>query len=107
MFTKIRQFIGNVWGHTTTQLLALAVAVQPVIAAADPSLVATYPWLRWAVLGMAIAIAALRVWAPPPQSIVVKQGDSMNVDHANNLITIATAADIPASVVSKEAGAVS
>lgn len=100
MLAQTRRFIGSLWGHTTTQLLALLVAVQPVIGATDPTLISSVGWLRWMPLGIACGIAVLRVVCPPPPSIPVQPEDRVHIDADNGTIAISKPdiSTVPAAV---------
>lgn len=94
-FWNVRAYVGRMWSATTTHLLAFLVGVQPLILAADPEILAK---LKWEILAVGVVIVFLRVFAPPPNKIAVHPDDVVRVDRTNNLISIAPAAEIPASV---------
>ena len=101
MFARVKAFIGDLWGATTTQGLALLVGVQPVLATVDPTLFADAPWLRWAIFGVSIGIVVFRWAAPPPPSLPIKPEDGVHVDGVNNTVTVIKGGDIPANIVTK------
>lgn len=104
-FDRIKEFIGDLWGQTTTQALAFLAMIQPVLLQIDPSLLADYPKLRWAIFLVTLTIAALRLFAPPPPAVPIKTDDEVSVDHETGT-TIITKADatVPAGIVDKPAG---
>lgn len=101
---RIKESIGKVWGATTTLVLSLGVAVLPILQGLDPDFVHAHPALMWGILILGIAVAALRVIAPPPPAVPIHIDDAVDVDHLTGTVTIAKAEPIPADVVSKPAG---
>lgn len=90
MFAKIaaaRRWIGGLWGHTTTQLINALIGIQAALAE-YPALVASNQYLVFAPLGIAVAVAILRVLCPPPPSIPVHPEDTVENDATNNQIII-------------------
>ncbi len=104
MFARIREKISRLWGATTTLILALAVAVLPILQGLDPDFVHAHPTLMWAMLILGVVSAVARVFAPPPPSVAIHTADAVDVDHLTGTVTIVKAAPIPADVVSKAAG---
>ena len=102
MWIHIKAWVADLWGMTTTMVLAILVAAVPALNAIDAALLPAWAKLCIALAGVGVAV--LRVVAPPPPAIPVKQADSMVVDHAQGTITISKAEDIPATTVSKLAG---
>lgn len=101
---SIKDFIGNLWGATTTQGLALLVMVQPILMAVDPSLLRDAPWLRWTIFGVSIGIVVLRFLAPPPPSVVIKKADEVIVDKREQTVTVIKAEPIKNTVQNKLPG---
>lgn len=101
MLSKIKEWIGNLWGHVTTQT---AIIIAGVMAVPLPPDLSPPTWLRWTLFGLAILASVLRLTAPPPQAVTTKKDDEVVVDHVANTITITKAEDIPATMVSKAAG---
>lgn len=98
---RIIEAAGLVWGKATTIALAAGVAVLaiPLPAAVEPD------WIKWSLFGVAVVVGVLRQVAPPPPAATILRDDSVHVDRIANTITIAKAADIPANMRSKAAGA--
>lgn len=101
---RIREFIGDLWGKTTTWIFGSGTLVIAYLQTAGAGIQAKYPWLEDFIFWGALVLLILHTIAPPPASVSVKKGDEMIVDHDLGTITIAKAADIPESLVSKAAG---
>jgi len=97
----VSAFIGNLWGHVTTQSILLLGAIMPVLSQADQTVVQSIPWLPKAILACAVALSALRVLCPPPPSVSVQPGDIVHVDPVLNTVTVAKVDDIPAAVAAR------
>jgi len=80
------------------------VAILPVLQAIDPTIIASVPWLKWAMILVSLAVVVLRVVAPPPPSVPIKAADAVVVDPVLNTVTIAKATDMPGDVVTKAIG---
>jgi hypothetical protein len=104
MWDKIRESVGRLWGATTTLVLAISVAVLPILQGLDPEFVHAHPAIMWATMLLGIISAAARVIAPPPPSVPIHTGDAVDVDRVMGTVMVTKAAEIPASVVSKAAG---
>lgn len=103
-WARIREKIGRLWGATTTFVLAISVAVLPVLQGLDQDFVHGHPVLMWAMVVLGVTAALARVLAPPPPSVPIHIDDQVDVDRQMGMVTITKAAHIPANVVSKEAG---
>jgi hypothetical protein len=101
MWAAAKDFVGNLWGHVTTQA---AIIIAGVMAVPLPPDLSPPDWLRWGLFGLAVLASILRLTAPPPPAVVIKKDDAVAVDHMAGTITIAKAEDIPATMVSKAAG---
>ena len=103
---KVKEVVGDAWGRVSTVLLALGIAILPVLQTIDPTFLAQNPWLKWTVIVVSLAVATLRIMAPPPPSVAIKTADAVTVDAVAGTVTIAKAAvaSIPTDVVSKPAG---
>lgn len=104
IWARIRESIGKIWGATTTLLLAAGAAIDPILQGIDPAILQSAPWLKWVVFGLAIAMALLRVFAPPPPALPIHIDDQVEVDHAAGTVTVTKATAMPANVVTKAAG---
>lgn len=102
MWARIKEWIADLWGMTTTMMLAILVAAVPALNAIDGALLPAWAKLTIALAGAAVAV--LRVIAPPPPAITVKKDDGMMVNHAAGTITIVKAEDIPAETINKAPG---
>ncbi len=102
MLARAKEFIGDLWGQTTTQGLAFLVMIQPVLAGIAPSLMSRP--IQWSIFGVTASIAVLRFFAPPPPAVTIKKDDAVIVNEAVGAVTIVKAGDIPIGVVSKVAG---
>lgn len=100
---RIREAVGRIWGQATTMLLALAIAVQPVLQALDPTIAQRVPWLPWVLLGLAVGIPVLRILAPPPPSVPIHIDDQVVVQD-DKTVTITKATAVPAGITDKVAG---
>ncbi len=103
MFDRIKEFVGNLWGQTTTQALAFLVMIQPVLMQIDPSLLADYPTLRWAIFLVSLAVVILRFFAPPPPAVTIKPEDAVTKMNANTVV-ITKPDPLPAHVVDQDPG---
>lgn len=103
-WSRIRESLGKIWGATTTLILSIGVAVLPILQGLDPDFVHAHPALMWGILILGIAVAALRVIAPPPPSVPIHIDDQVEVDRAAGTVTVTKAASMPADVVTKAAG---
>lgn len=65
MLQNIKVFVSNLWGSTTTHVLAILAAIQPLLLSADPTLLSNH-WFQFTVLGVGVLIVVLRNLAPPP-----------------------------------------
>lgn len=106
MWARIKEWVGDLWGMTTTQILGVSALLGAVMAdpTVGPFLVATFPFMPKVVAGVALLALIARWYAPPPPAVPVKKDDAMVVNHASGVITIAKAEDIPSDVISKAAG---
>lgn len=104
MWTRVAEFIGGLWGKTTTALLAIGIAIAPVLQALDPETYATVPWLKWVSIGVAFGVPILRAIAPPPPSVAIHTADQVVVDHEAGTVTVTKASAIPDGIVTKAAG---
>ena len=104
MLAWIKEAIGDAWGRVSTVLLALGIAILPVLQTIDPTILALNPWLKWTVIIVSLAVATLRIMAPPPPSVAIKTADAVRVDTVSGIVTIEKATAVPADVVSKPAG---
>ena len=101
---RIKEIIGNIWGATTTQMLGLLVAIQPVLMAVDPSLLRDAPWLRWVIFAVSVSVMALRFLAPPPPKVTIEKADKVSVNQREQTVTVTKAKPIGDTVWSKSAG---
>lgn len=106
LLRKVKEFIGDLWGHTTTQVLGFLVMIQPAFLTIDPTLLVDYPKIRLAIFILGVTIMGLRFFAPPPTSVPIKTEDKVITDKETGVITIekANPAEIPTVVETKEAG---
>lgn len=104
MYETIKEWVSGLWGKTSTLLLAIGVAILPVLQTIDPAMLDSMPWLRTLIIVTGLLVAVLRVLAPPPPSVPIKTEDAVIADHANGTITIAKAGAIPANITDKPAG---
>jgi hypothetical protein len=104
MFPRLADFIGNLWGRASTVLLAVGLAVLPILQGIDRDFVREHPAVTWAIIVLGVLVAVLRVVAPPPTQIVVRRGDAMEVDHDTGTIVVTKADPIPPTLLSKLPG---
>lgn len=104
LLRKVKEFIGNLWGQTTTQVLGFLIMIQPAFLTIDPSLLVDYPQLRMAIFALGVIIMGLRFFAPPPPAVPIKTEDKVVRDDKTGKITIYKEEPISPAIVSKDAG---
>lgn len=103
MFEQIKDFIANLWGKTSTLLLAIGVAILPVLQTIDPTMLESMPWLRTLVIVVGVGVAVLRVIAPPPPAVTIKKDDAVSV-MSDQTVVITKAEGLPAKIVDQDPG---
>lgn len=101
MLATVRHFVGSLWGKATTLSLGIGAAVMAVPL---PTNIAVPDQLRWALFGVAVAVAVLRQVAPPPPSVSIQTEDHVAVSSSGNSVTITKPDGVPDNVTSKAAG---
>lgn len=101
---RIQEAVGRVWGTTTTLVLAISVAVLPVLDGIDQQFVQAHPQIKTAAVILGLVAAVARVLAPPPPSVPIHIDDAVHVDRDAGTVTVVKATDIPSNVVTKAAG---
>lgn len=89
IWIKVRTFIGDLWGKTTTTALAAAAFIFPILETLPAEVKGIMPgWLRITMACSAAVLGILRFLAPPPKAVTVKLEDEVLVDHVSGAITI-------------------
>jgi hypothetical protein len=102
---RVRAFIGNLWGKTTTFVLGLLVVLIPYLQMADPVVLQQFPQLRTVIFIGGLVVILLRQFAPPPPAVSIQKDDKVTVHPDGQTVTITKAGLIDdRSVVSKPAG---
>jgi hypothetical protein len=99
---QVRDFIGDLWGRTTTIILAILVAAIPALNAIDAALLPI--WARISIGMAGVVVAVLRVVAPPPAAVVMKKDDEVIIDKAEGTVTVIKPSPITQDIESKPAG---
>lgn len=99
---KTLRFIGAIWGRATTVLLSIGVAILPVLQTIDPFFLYEHPRLNASIIGFSIAIAILRVLAPPPARVDIDECDEVQLSDDRRVVTLIKAA--PAKGVKAQSG---
>lgn len=104
MWTKfiawVRVWAGNIWGKTTTLLLAASGIMGGVLAVpAVHDLLAGFPWFPYLTAAVGLLGFLGRLWAPPPPAVPIQEGTSATVNEATNTITLQPAAPLSDAVI--------
>jgi hypothetical protein len=104
MLSRIADWIGNIWGRASTILLAVGMAILPILQGIDRSFTSEHPVITWAIIIIGVTVAVLRVIAPPPPAVPIKRGDAVSVDHDAGTIVVTKSEPIPATLMNKLPG---
>ena len=104
MLSRIADWIGNIWGRASTILLAIGMAILPILQGIDRNFTSEHPTITWLIIVIGVMVAVLRVIAPPPPTVPIKRGDAVAVDHDAGTIVVTKAEPIPATLMSKLPG---
>ena len=102
IWAHIKEWLGDLWGMSTTLVLALLIPAVPALQAVDPELLPNWAKLTIAMAGVAVAV--LRVVAPPPPTVSIKTNDHVDVNPSGTVVTIVKADGVPSDVQTKAAG---
>lgn len=96
---KLKAWAGNVWGKTTTLILAACAFLSGVLAIPEVhSLLVGFPWFSYLTAGIGLLGFVARAWVPPPPSVAITEGTNATMVDANTVL-IQTPAPLPAATV--------